>query len=112
MSLHGAPCHVELRGNFGIVTTLQKQFDNLLFARPQPNSLVFHLIPLFSFSFCFADMRGGTLPISIAPALPLLRIRRVNCPEDDFPQRLAAQQMSFRKSRERLLENNRGAFRL
>jgi hypothetical protein len=49
MSLHGTPSHVELAGDFGIVATLQKQVDNLLFARPQPNSLVLHHIPLFWF---------------------------------------------------------------
>jgi hypothetical protein len=34
MSLHGSARHLELAGNFGIVTALQKQFDDLLFARP------------------------------------------------------------------------------
>jgi hypothetical protein len=33
MSFHGAPRHVELTGNLSVVTPLQKQFDNLLFAR-------------------------------------------------------------------------------
>jgi hypothetical protein len=33
MSLHGSARHLELRGNLGIITALQKQFDNLLFAR-------------------------------------------------------------------------------
>jgi hypothetical protein len=47
MSLHGAPRHMELTGDLGIVATLQKQFDNLLFARPQPNSLILHHFPLF-----------------------------------------------------------------
>jgi hypothetical protein len=46
MSLHGTPRHIELAGDFGIVATLQQQFDNLLFARPQPNSLILHQIPL------------------------------------------------------------------
>lgn len=49
MSLHGTPRHVQLGGDFGVVATLQKQFDNLLFARPQPNSLILHQVPLFSF---------------------------------------------------------------
>jgi hypothetical protein len=47
MSLHGAPRHMELTGDLGIVATLQQQFDNLLFARPQPNSLILHYFPLF-----------------------------------------------------------------
>ena len=46
MRFHSAPRHIELRRNLGVVTTLQKQFDNLLFAWTQPNSLVLHPIPL------------------------------------------------------------------
>jgi hypothetical protein len=33
MSLHGSARHLELTGNLGIVTALQKQFGDLLFAR-------------------------------------------------------------------------------
>jgi hypothetical protein len=33
MCLHGSARHFELAGDFSIVTTLQKQFDDLLFAR-------------------------------------------------------------------------------
>jgi hypothetical protein len=33
MSLHSSARHFELRGNFGVITALQKQFDNLLLAR-------------------------------------------------------------------------------
>jgi len=36
MSFHGAPGHFELAGNFGVVTALQQQFDDLLFARAEP----------------------------------------------------------------------------
>jgi hypothetical protein len=32
MSLHGSARHIELAGDFRIVTTLQKQFDDLLLA--------------------------------------------------------------------------------
>jgi hypothetical protein len=46
MSFHGSPCHLQLVGNLGVVTALEKQFDNLLFARTEPNSLFFHPIPL------------------------------------------------------------------
>jgi len=45
MGFHSSPRHVELSGNLGIVTTLQKQFDNLLFAWTEPNSLILHPIP-------------------------------------------------------------------
>jgi hypothetical protein len=33
MSLHRSARHLELAGNLGIVAALQKQFDDLLFAR-------------------------------------------------------------------------------
>jgi hypothetical protein len=33
MSLHGSARHFELAGNFGVVTALQKQFNDLLFTR-------------------------------------------------------------------------------
>jgi hypothetical protein len=42
MSFYSSPCHLELTGNLGIVATLQKQFDDLLFAWPQPNRLFHH----------------------------------------------------------------------
>jgi hypothetical protein len=46
MGFHSAPRHVELSGNLGVITALQKQFDNLLFAWTEPNSLFLHSIPL------------------------------------------------------------------
>jgi len=45
MGFHGSPRHVELSGDFGVVTALQKQFDNLLFAWAEPNSLLLHPNP-------------------------------------------------------------------
>jgi hypothetical protein len=45
MSLHGSARHLELAGDFRIVTALQKQFDDLLFARPKPNVLLVHYSP-------------------------------------------------------------------
>jgi hypothetical protein len=33
MRLYGPASHLKLFGNFGVVTALQKQFDNFLFAR-------------------------------------------------------------------------------
>jgi len=46
MSLYGSARHLQLAGDLGIVTALQKQFDDLLLARPQPNGLLRHLSPL------------------------------------------------------------------
>jgi hypothetical protein len=48
MSFHGSPCHVELAGDFGVVASLQEQVYDLLFARTEPNSLLFHpILPFF-----------------------------------------------------------------
>jgi len=44
MSLHSAPRHLKLSRYFGVVAPLQQQVDNLLFARTEPNSLLFHFI--------------------------------------------------------------------
>jgi len=45
MSLHCSTRHVELARDFRIVTTLQKQFDDLLLAWAKPNGLIFHSGP-------------------------------------------------------------------
>jgi hypothetical protein len=42
MSLHGSARHLELVCDLGVVTALQKQFDDLLFARSKPNGLLRH----------------------------------------------------------------------
>jgi hypothetical protein len=47
MSFHGSPSHFQLTGNLGVVAALQKQFDDLLFARTEPNSLLLHPHPPF-----------------------------------------------------------------
>jgi hypothetical protein len=50
MSFHGSACHFELAGNFGVVTALQEQFDDLLFAGPQANGRIPHVASLLAFS--------------------------------------------------------------
>jgi hypothetical protein len=45
MGFHGSPGHLQLTCDFGIVTALQKQLDDLLFAWAQPNSLFLHRFP-------------------------------------------------------------------
>ena len=54
MGFYSSQCHLELGGDFGVVTTQQKQFNHLLlaptksFARTEPNGRVFHFIlPIF-----------------------------------------------------------------
>ena len=90
MSLHGTPSHVELAGDLGIVASLQKQFDNLLFARPQPNSLVLHQIPLFGFSVSpWPDEQHGSFINLIASGLPFCGFGREIRAETEFQQALA-----------------------
>jgi len=49
MSFYGSPCHFELTGNLRVVTSLQKQFNNLLFAGTEPNRLLLHsILPLLT----------------------------------------------------------------
>jgi hypothetical protein len=55
MSFYGSPCDSELGGAFSVVTTLQKQFNNLVFARTEPNALLLHLTPALSVLFALAD---------------------------------------------------------
>lgn len=45
MRLHRAPRHLELRGDFGVITALKKQLDNLPLARTQANGLLLHQTP-------------------------------------------------------------------
>jgi hypothetical protein len=45
MRFHGSPGHFELAGDFCVVTSLQEQFDDLLFSRTQANGLLFHQAP-------------------------------------------------------------------
>jgi len=48
MRFHSSACHLQLSCNFGVITTLQEQFDDLLFARTQANWLFLHyLFPPF-----------------------------------------------------------------
>ena len=42
MGFDGTARHFELAGDFLIVTALQQQIGNLLFAWPKANQLVFH----------------------------------------------------------------------
>jgi hypothetical protein len=58
MRLDGSPRHVQLLGDFGVVAALQKQLNNLLLARSQPNGLVSHPIPLYLHGFPFDTTRG------------------------------------------------------
>ena len=99
MSLHGTPSHVELAGDLGIVASLQKQFDNLLFARPQPNSLILHQLPLFVvLCFPWPGEQHGSFPILIASSLPFSMLMRRIRPEADFAQALADKFLHFRYS--------------
>jgi hypothetical protein len=54
MSLYSSPSHLELASDLGVVTTLQKQFNDLLFARTEPNGLLLHPNPPLVEKFAFA----------------------------------------------------------
>jgi hypothetical protein len=76
MGFYGSHCHFELGGNFGVVTTLQKQFNNLLFARTESNGLLLHLIPSFLF---YSSSPIRRTPDSFAKfILVFLYIKRTN----------------------------------
>ncbi len=62
MSFNGSPGHLQLACNFSVITTLQKQLDNLLFAWAQPNRLFLHSIPPSSSSFSITSPGFGTRP--------------------------------------------------
>jgi hypothetical protein len=42
VGLHGSASHVELLGNFRVITALQQQFRDLLLTRTQPDRLLAH----------------------------------------------------------------------
>jgi hypothetical protein len=46
MRFHRSARHLELFGNLCVVTTLHQQLDDLLFARTEPDGLLFHQFPL------------------------------------------------------------------
>ncbi len=50
MCLHGSSCHLELTGDFSVVTALKQQVDDLLFARPQTNHFLLHTFPHHDFA--------------------------------------------------------------
>jgi hypothetical protein len=71
MSLYGSPCHVQLAGNLGVITTLQKQLDNLLFARTEPNGLLLHsYLPVTGFASGLSGAAACNFPKDIASTLP------------------------------------------
>jgi hypothetical protein len=48
VGLYCSTSHFELAGNLGVIASLQQQFDDLLFARTEPNDLLLHpSLPLF-----------------------------------------------------------------
>jgi len=88
MSFHGSPCHVELAGDFGVVASLQEQVYDLLFARTEPNSLLFHPILPF-FWICLTDEVRGL--ITKCHSMNVAIVRRISggIVQKSFPQTLA-----------------------
>jgi len=48
VGFYGSHCDIQPACDFGIVTTQQKQFNNLLFTRTEPNGLLSHPFPPLS----------------------------------------------------------------
>jgi hypothetical protein len=71
MSFDGSARHLELTCDLGIVTALQKQFNNLLFARTEPNGRFRHLLPPHLPSPTAPRRAGLTFPEFIALTMPL-----------------------------------------
>jgi hypothetical protein len=97
MSFDSSPRHLKLVGDLGVVTTLQKQFDDLLFARTQPNSLLLHPNPPFLTSPPLEISAWRNLSNFIAPALPFSVRDRLMTPELHFPQAVAGIQVALRE---------------
>ena len=70
MSLYSSPRHIELGGDLGVVAALQKQFNDLLLSRTEPNGLLLHHVHLFGPKFSL-DRRGLARAYPVAYALPL-----------------------------------------
>jgi hypothetical protein len=99
MSFHGSPRHLQLSGDFSIVAALQKQFDNLLFARTEPNSLLLHPIPLYDSAFCIAYVAHLVtwLNLSNSHSIHIAILRQILSVtyEQQFPQALAGNRISL-----------------
>jgi len=97
MSFHSSPRHFELSGNLGVVTALQKQLDNLLFAWTEPNSLLLHSIPLM----CHRPRAGcGARPsCSNFHSIQTANLRRMLSVTDEqqFPQALTCKRAALRE---------------
>mgnify|MGYP007135463146 CR=1 FL=1 len=94
MSFHGSPRHVELAGDFGVVTALQQQFHDLLFARTETNSLLLHSFLPFFFGRLTRSVHGCTISNSHSIHVAILRRRAANQPQNSFPQPLADHQQA------------------
>jgi hypothetical protein len=97
MSFHGAPRHLQLTGNLGVVTTLQKQFDDLLFARTEPNSLLLHPIPLFGIALPPELVQDGIRSIFHSTHIATLRGILSVTSEQSFPQAFAGIDVTLEK---------------
>jgi hypothetical protein len=94
MSFYGSPRHLKLTGNLRVVTTLQKQFDDLLFTWAQPNRLFLHRFPLFL--VLPSQIRARlNLTKSHSIHIAILRWRLSVTLEHYFPQALADNAPAF-----------------
>jgi hypothetical protein len=99
MGFDGSARHIELAGDFGIVTALQKQFDDLPLTRSQPNGLLVHYSPsgldlprLYNFVGSWDVSKLGSIHDAI------LRRKRSRTEEQPFPQALADSSAGFQNT--------------
>jgi len=100
MGLHSAARHVELSGYFSVVATLQKQFDDLLFAWTEPNSLLLHsILPLFSWIALRPRKASWRLHLSKSHSTHVATLRQILTDRQNglFPQSLTGIYLSLQK---------------
>ncbi len=89
MSFYGSPRHIELAGDLGVITSLQQQLNDLLFAGTEPNGLLLH--PILLFCLIYRTRSGAAVVLSDFNSIHVAILRfivgyRV---QDFFPQPLA-----------------------
>jgi hypothetical protein len=84
MGLDGAPCHLELLGDFCVVAALQQQIGDLLLARGEPNKRFLHRSPWKSNGLPQATLRparqGESSPLQTRSRIQKFWIRPYRIP--------------------------------
>jgi hypothetical protein len=94
VSFHRSPRHFQFRRNFCVVAPLQKQFDNLLFARTKPNSLILHPTPPSLLALPPPNSSAVELTNSHSIHIAILRHYLAVTREHPFPQAFAGKRVA------------------